>query len=67
MFCSHAVIERFIVIIKQCYLVFYITYEIKSWSFYLNNGFDLRSSLFRAVKLDKNVDRCKYSYSGYSI
>ena len=44
-----------------------ITYETKLWSYYFNNGFTLRDSLFRSVKLTKIVDSDKYSYSGYNI
>ena len=45
----------------------HITYAIKSWSFYTDDGFTLRNSLFGAVKLTKNVDRDKYSYFGYDL
>ena len=45
----------------------YIAYEIKSWSYYFDNCFILRNSSFDCVKLTKNVDRDKYSYSGYSV
>ena len=43
----------------------YITFEIKSWPFYVDNKFTLRNSLFGAVKFTKNADPDKYSYSGY--
>ena len=45
----------------------YIAVEIKSGIFYVDNGFTLRNILFGAVKLTKNVDPEKYSYSGYYI
>ena len=45
----------------------YIAVEIKSGIFYVDNGFTLRNILFGAVKLTKNVDPEKYSYSGYDI
>ena len=45
----------------------YIIYKIKSWQYYVDTGFTYRNSLFGAVKLTKNVDPDKYSYSGYSI
>ena len=44
----------------------YITFQVKSWSFYVGNGFILRNSLF-AVKSTKNADPEKYSYSGHDI
>ena len=46
---------------------FYITFKVKSWPFYADNGFIVRNSLFGAVKLTKNADPDKYSYSGYGI
>ena len=45
----------------------YITFQIKSWSFYVGNVFTLRNSLFEAVKLTKNAYPEKYSYSGHGI
>ena len=42
-----------------------IAYEIKLWSYYFNNSFTLRNSLFGSVKLTKIVDFDKYS--GYNI
>ena len=45
----------------------YIALEIKSWSFYLHNGFTLRNSLFGTVQLTKNSDPDKYFYSGCAI
>ena len=42
-------------------------FEIKSWPFYFDNGFTLRSSLFGGVKLTKNSDPDKYSYFSYGI
>ena len=38
----------------------YITYEIKSWPCYLDNGFTLRNYIFGGVKLTKNADPDKY-------
>ena len=40
---------------------------MKPWPFYTDDGFMLRHSLFGAVKLTKNADLDKYSYSGYGI
>ena len=37
----------------------YITYEIKSWSYFVDNGFTLRNSLFEGVKLTKNANTDK--------
>ena len=47
--------------------VFFIDYELDSWSRDLNADFRLNYCLFGAVKLTKNVDFDKYSYLGYSI
>ena len=44
-----------------------ITYEIKSWSYYTENGFFLGNSLLGGVKLTSSLDPEKYSYSGYGI
>ena len=44
-----------------------IVFEIKSWPVYTNNGFTLRNHLSGAVKLNKNSDPDKDSYSGYHI
>ena len=45
----------------------YILYEINLWSLEQDNKFVLLNSLFGAVKLTKNSDLDKYSYSGYGI
>ena len=44
-----------------------IFYELDTWSRDLNANFTLRDCLFGAVKLTKNADPDKYSYSGYDI
>ena len=41
--------------------------ELDSWSRDLNTGFTLGGCLFGGVKLTKNADPDKYSYSGYGI
>ena len=45
----------------------YNVFEIKSWLFYFENGFALKSSLFGDIKLSKNPDPDKYFSSGYVI
>ena len=45
----------------------YIVFEIKSWPYYNENSFNLRNSLYGGVKLTKNPDPDKYSYSEYCI
>ena len=42
----------------------YIVFKIKSWSYYNDNSFTLRRSLFGGFKFTKNPDPDKYSYSG---
>ena len=42
-----------------------IVYEINLWLYTQVDGFILGNSLFGDVKLTKNVDSDKYSYSGY--
>ena len=44
-----------------------IAYELNIWSQDVNAEFTLRDYLFRAVKLTKNANPNKYSYSGYGI
>ena len=45
----------------------FIVYDLGTWSQDLNTDFTLKDSLFRSVKLSKNVDPYEYKYSGYSI
>ena len=45
----------------------FIVYELDRWSQDLNAKFSLKVCLFGAVKLTKNADPNKYSYSGYGI
>ena len=42
---------------------FFIVYELDIWLPYLNTDFTSKDFLFGAVKLTKNVDSDKYSYS----
>ena len=45
----------------------FIVYDLGTWSQDLNTDFTLKDSLFRSVKLTKNIDPYEYKYSGYSI
>ena len=45
----------------------YIVCELNIWSQDLNADFTLKDCLFGAVKLTKNANPNKYSYSGYGI
>ena len=45
----------------------YIAYEINLWSYTQRANFTLGNSLFGNLKLAKNTDPSKYSYSGYAI
>ena len=45
----------------------FIVYELDAWSQGLNTVFTLKDCLFAAVKLTKNADPNKYSYSEYGI
>ena len=45
----------------------FIVYELDRWSEDLNTKFNLKDCLFGSVKLTKNADPNKYSYSGYAI
>ena len=45
----------------------FIVYELGSWSRDLDIDFTLGNCLFGGVKLTKNADPDKYSYSGYGI
>ena len=42
-------------------------YELDRWSQDLNAKFTLKECLFGSVKITKNVDPNKYSYSGCGI
>ena len=45
----------------------FTAFELDIWSQDVNAKFTLRYCLFGAVKLSKNNDHTKYSYSGYGI
>ena len=45
----------------------FISYELDTWSQYLNSDFPLKDCLFGSVKLTKNADPEKYVDSGYGI
>ena len=45
----------------------FIVCKLDKWSRDLNAKFTLKNCLFRAVKLTKNADPDKYSYSGYGM
>ena len=53
--------------LKPGKVILYITFEIKSWSFYIDNVFVLRNSLFGTARFTKNADPNKYPYSGYGV
>ena len=46
---------------------FFIVHELDSWPQNFGTDFTLIGSWFRGVKLSKNSDPDKYSYSGYGI
>ena len=46
---------------------FFIVYKLDSWPQDLNSDFTLGGDLFGGVKLTKNADPDKYSYSGFGI
>ena len=48
-------------------IIFFIVYELDTWSRNLNSGFTLKDCLFGDFKLAKNVDPDKYVYTGYGI
>ena len=45
----------------------YIVYELNIWSQNLNAEFTLKYCLFENVKITKNADPDKYSYTRYGI
>ena len=45
----------------------YIVYELNMWSQDLNAEFTLKDYFFRNVRITKNADSIKYSYSGCGI
>ena len=48
-------------------MIIFIAYEFETWSQDLNADFTLKDCFCQAVKLNKNADPDKYSYSGYGI
>ena len=48
-------------------IIFFIVYELDTWSQDLNSDFTLKYCLFGGVKLAKNADPDKYVYSRYGI
>ena len=48
-------------------IIFFIVYELDTWSQDLNSDFILKDCLFRSVKLATNANPDKYMYSGYGI
>ena len=46
---------------------FFIIYKLDSWPRNFDTDFTLGGCLFGGVKLTKNFDPDKYSYSGYGI
>ena len=53
--------------LKPGKITFYITFETKSWSFYIDNVFVIRNSLFGTARFNKNAVLNKYPYSGYGV
>ena len=45
----------------------FIVYKLDTWSQDLNGDFTLKDCLFGSVKITKNADSDKYSYSRYEI
>ena len=45
----------------------FIVYQLGTWSQELNADFTIKDCLFESVKIIKNADTDKYSYSGYGI
>ena len=48
-------------------IIFFIVYELDTWSQDLNSDFTIKDCLFGGVKLAKNADRDEYVYIGYGI
>ena len=48
-------------------IFFFIVYELDTWPQNLDSNFTLKNFLFGGVKLAKNADPDKYSYSRYGI
>ena len=48
-------------------IIFFIAYELDTWSQDLNSNFTLKDCLIGGVKLAENTDPDKYVYSGYGI
>ena len=48
-------------------MIFFIVYELDTWSRDLNSNFILKDSLLEGVKLGKNTHPDKYVYHGYDF
>ena len=48
-------------------IIYFIIYELNTWSRELNSDVNLKDCLFAVVKLAGNADPDKYVYSGYGI
>ena len=45
--------------------MYFIVYELDTWSPDLNSAFTLRDCFFGGIKIAQNTDRHEYVYSGY--
>ena len=48
-------------------IIYFIIYELDTWSRELNSDFNLKDCLFGGVKLAENAEQDKYVYSDYGI
>ena len=48
-------------------IIYFIIYELDTWSRELNSDFNLKDCLFGGVKLAENAEQDKYGKSGYGI
>ena len=48
-------------------IIFFIKYELDTWSWDLNSNFTLKDCLFAGGRLAKNADQAKYIYTFYDI
>ena len=48
-------------------IIYFIIYELNTWSRELNSDVNLKDCLSGVVKLAENADPDKYVYSGYGI
>ena len=67
MFKARRLNQRNTIFTPSNMIIYFIIYELATWSRELNSDFNLKDCLFGGVKLAENAEQDKYAYSGYGI